>query len=98
MTMTNGFKLWANDFNTVSDFRRDFDRLVDDWLAPKRRELRAESNFVPACDVEEQEDHYLLTLEVAGVKKDDIKMEVIDNQILISGERRNENRKQIESG
>jgi HSP20 family protein len=82
----------------MSDFRRDFDRLFDEWSAPARRELRTESHFVPACDVEEQDDHYLLTLEVAGVKKDDIKMEVVDNQILISGERRNERRKKTEGG
>ena len=98
MTMTNGLKLWTNDFNTMSGFRRDFDRLFDEWLAPARRELRSESHFVPACDVEAQDGHYLLTLEVAGVKKDDIKMEIIDNQILISGERRNESRKQTDGG
>lgn len=96
--MTNGLRLWTQDFNTMSDFRRDFDRLFDEWLTPARKELRTESHFVPVCDVEEQDDHYLLTLEMAGVKKDDIKMEVVDNHIVISGERRNESRKQAEGG
>ena len=92
MNTNNGMNLWRNYSSPTTDFRREFDRLFDDWLTPSRG-LQTESYFVPACDVEEQDDHFFLTLEMAGVKKDDIKMEVIDNQIVISGERRNETRK-----
>ena len=90
--MSNGINVWRDAFSPVTDFRREFDRLFDDWLTPNRG-LRTQSSFIPACDVEEQEDHYLLTLEMAGVRKDDIKMELIDNKIVISGERQNESRK-----
>ena len=92
MNNHNGLSLWKDIFSPAFEFRREFDRLFDDWLTPTTRGLRTESHFVPACEVEEQNDHYLLTLEMAGVKKDDIKMEAMDNQIVISGERRNETR------
>lgn len=80
-------------WNPVSDIRREFDRLFDDWGSPVPRGLRSESGFFPACDIEEGEGHYLLTLEVAGIKKDDIKLEVNDGVLTISGERQYENKK-----
>jgi len=94
MNTHNGMNLWKDTFNPATEFRREFDRLFDDWLTPTTRGLRTASHFVPACEVEEQYDHYLLTLEMAGVSKDNIKMEAVDNQIVISGERQSDTRKQ----
>lgn len=96
MNNKNGMTLWRDAFSPVNEFRREFDRLFDDWLTPSTYGLRTESHFVPACEVEEQGDHYLLAIEMAGVKKDDIKMESVDNQLVISGERRNETRRKEE--
>ena len=91
MKTNNALSLWRDTWSPVSEFRREFDRLFDDWASPSNAQvLRAEQSFVPACDVEESDDHYLLTLEMAGIRKDDIKLEVNDGQLTISGERRNE--------
>jgi HSP20 family protein len=62
------------------------DRLVDDAFS---RSAEA-TQWQPACDLSEVEDHYLLTLEVPGVPQDQIKIDVIDNQINVSGERKSE--------
>jgi HSP20 family protein len=84
---------WKENGNHLNDFRREFDFLFDELLHPSRElESTADSRFVPVCEVEEQEDHYLLTVETAGVKKDDLKMELVDNQIVIRGVRRSESR------
>lgn len=91
MNTNNRMTLWNETVNPVLDFRRDFDRLFNDWFSPQG--ARNTVQFVPACDVEERDDHYLLTLEMAGVKKEDLKIEVVENQILISGERKVESRK-----
>lgn len=40
----------------------------------------------PACDVEELEDRFLLSAELPGVPKEAIQVEVVGNQIVISGE------------
>ncbi len=85
--------IWKDAWSPISDLRREFDRLFDDWATPTSRGLRTEYTFVPACDVEEDEEHYLLTLEMAGMKKDDIKLEVNDGQLTISGERHQENKR-----
>jgi HSP20 family protein len=46
--------------------------------------------FSPACDVEEHPDSYLLSFDLPGMKKDDISIEVRGNQIVVSGDRRQE--------
>ena len=101
MNTNNGLTVWPRIFNEVwspnSDLRREFDRLFDDWATPTSRGLRTDSSFVPACEVEEDKNHYLITLEMAGMKKDDIKLEVNDGQLTISGERHQES-KQKEDG
>lgn len=92
MNTDNRINLWRDILNT-GELRRDFDHLFGDRFTPATHRPGADVSFVPACDIEEQESHYLLTLEMAGVSQEDVKMEVIDNQIVISGERRNESRK-----
>src|SRR5690606_5979978 len=42
----------------------------------------------PACDVEETDDKYILSFDVPGVKKQDLKLEIDGNKLLISGERK----------
>lgn len=51
-----------------------------------------EEAFSPPVDVEETDSHYLLSFDLPGVKKDDVKIEVRDNQLIVSGERKQERR------
>jgi HSP20 family protein len=46
--------------------------------------------FNPACDVEETENAYLLSFDLPGVSKENVKIEVVDNQLLVAGERKSE--------
>ncbi|MFL5815198.1 MAG: Hsp20/alpha crystallin family protein [Bdellovibrionia bacterium] len=104
MNTNNGLTVWAenwpenwkNTWSPISDLRREFDRLFDDWTTSTPRGLRTDYAFVPACDVEEDENHFLLILEMAGMKKDDIKLEINDGQLMISGERHQESRQKGE--
>lgn len=86
--MNAGLTTWRDAWSPMSEFRREFDRLFDDWAAPVSTGARREGVYTPACDVSEGDDHYLLTLEMPGVKKEDIRLEVVDNQVVITGERR----------
>jgi HSP20 family protein len=79
--------------NTGLSLLREFDRAFDDWVFPNGAHgLRAEQEIVPACEVEEANDHFLLTIEMPGIKKDDIKLEVHEGQLTVAGERRMENK------
>lgn len=71
----------------VDDIFEDFDRLVDGLVRPS--EMVA-TGFLPACDIDEAKDHYLVSFDIPGVKKEDIKIEIQGNTLLIAGERRRE--------
>ena len=40
----------------------------------------------PLVDIEEQDDAYLIEAELPGVRKEDVKVEVVGNELLITGE------------
>lgn len=52
--------------------------------------VQEELSFAPPCDVEETNSHYLLSFDLPGVKKEDMKIDLRDNQLTISGERKEE--------
>lgn len=48
--------------------------------------------FTPLGDIEESEDAYTVDLELPGVKKDDISVEVSGRRLVVSGERKERER------
>lgn len=75
----------------MGDVFDDFDRIVNSFLRPT---YAATVNFQPSCDIKETKDHYLVSFDMPGVKKEDIKIEVHNNQLVISGERQYEMREE----
>jgi HSP20 family protein len=88
MNNRNSVSNWsAAGMRPLSDFRREMDRLFDDFWSPSHASL-GDSDLTPACDVEVADDHYLFAIEMPGIARDDIKIEVVDNQLTVSGERK----------
>jgi len=69
----------------------DFDRIVESFLRPS---YASTVNFQPSCDINEGKDHYLVSFDMPGVRKEDIKIEVQGNNLVISGERQREVKEQ----
>lgn len=69
-------------------FARDIDRLFNSFLGASEQQQR----FVPAMDLVEEGDHYVLRADLPGLGEDDVSIEVQDNNLTISGERRLEER------
>ena len=79
--------------NPIHELRSEMDRLLDGlWEAPATAQA-SNRTWQPACDVVEDQDHYLLSLDMAGIPKDQIQIEVVDQNLIISGERKRENQK-----
>lgn len=92
----NYLTLNNRNWSPLSELRREMDKLFDDfWATPtlNRNLQEMDAQWSPACDVEEADNHYMISLEMAGVPKDQVKVEFHDNQIVISGERRHETKK-----
>lgn len=78
-------------WSPLAELRREMDRLFDDfWATPSLG--RVDSQWDPACEIDEEKDHYLITLEMAGIPKDQIKIELQGDQLVVSGERRHESK------
>ncbi len=71
----------------VGDIFEDFDRIVNSLTRPTHANT---IGFLPACDIIESKDHYLVSFDMPGVRREDIKVEVEGNTLMISGERHRE--------
>jgi HSP20 family protein len=76
-----------------------FDDLYNDALPslgqPVRGMLDFENVFSPPCDINETDTQYLVNFDIPGVKKDEIKVEARDNQLIVSGERKKEHKEDV---
>lgn len=74
----------------TSDLFNEMDRFFD-W-SPTVSTARAydERTLNPACEISESNEHYLMSVDLPGMKKDEIKIEMSDNILTISGERKRE--------
>ena len=82
-----------NTWNPIQELRSEMDRLFDAfWDMPVEAQASSRT-WQPACDVVEDQNHYLLSLEMAGIPKDQIQIEVVDRNLMITGERKAENQK-----
>ncbi len=59
----------------------------DLWTVPLQTQASVRT-WQPKCDVVEDQNHYLLSLEMAGTPKDQIRIDVIHNQLVVTGERK----------
>jgi HSP20 family protein len=66
-------------------------RMMDDMLG---RELPEGIGWNPPVDVVEEEGELILTMEVPGMKRDDIMIDVADTSLTIKGEKKSEIEKQ----
>lgn len=76
---------WESPFE---DIFTDFERSLSSMPSVMARD------FNPALDVEEKEGMYLVTVDLPGIKKDDIQINLSDRTLTISGERSKETKGQ----
>lgn len=79
-----------NSRSLAADLFADIDRLFENFGRLSTLPVYDERSFTPACEITEAEDHYLMSIDLPGMKKEDIKVEVIDNVLTVSGERKRE--------
>ncbi|MNJ96647.1 Spore protein SP21 [compost metagenome] len=71
-------------FNQFEEFINDFDRGIFPMSLTSRMGM---ADFSPAVDLEEKDGNYLVSADLPGLKKEDIKIDLSDNVLTISGER-----------
>jgi HSP20 family protein len=70
-------------------FSNEINRLFDTLFEPANGTSRAQ-RWAPAMDLVEGEDHFLLKADLPGLDEGDVTIEVQDNVLTVSGERKQE--------
>ena len=86
-SMSNWPNVWDANFSLLDEFFFAPDIFRNTWL-PQRDTLNAKARLgfnVPAMNVEEQENKYIFSLAVPGMKKEDFTIEVKNGGLSITG-------------
>ncbi len=69
-------------FSEFGELRSRFDRLFDEWLDGRERA------WTPAIDVVREDGHLVMRADLPGIKPEEVKIEVEDDILTVSGEHR----------
>jgi HSP20 family protein len=85
-------KMYLTRYNSPAFARRRdwlFDRFFNDTVGTSADVNAKEvAHFVPRVDVAEEADAYVLHVSVPGLKKEDFKLDLTENRLTVSGERK----------
>lgn len=72
------------------DFRREMDGLISRFFGDEGGSGAGEvsSWLRPTCNISETDDSWMVTVDLPGMKKDDIHVEIRQGELWISGERK----------
>jgi|SRR5579875_786849 len=77
------------ELNTLqNEMNRLFNRFFD------QPSVEAGRRFIPAMDLVEEDDHYLLRADLPGLTEQDVNVTLQDNVLTVSGERRFEHKQE----
>lgn len=79
----------------LNQMQRRFDQLWDDVFTPLSTPftalpVRSAFDYNPPCDIDESDSHYVISLDVPGMRKEDLHVEVQGDNLILSGSRREE--------
>ncbi|MBS4028584.1 MAG: Hsp20/alpha crystallin family protein [Ignavibacteriales bacterium] len=88
-----------NPFGDFNEMEHRMNRLLDSFFSNStvNDDGIVSARFVPATDIAEFDEHYLVTVDLPGLKKDEIKITLEDHTLTISGEKKFENEEKKDS-
>jgi HSP20 family protein len=92
-----GFSQW-DPFTLMNSFRQEMDRFMDDlgfggnFLSPSMTGFGGGqmANWTPTTEIFERDNELVVRADLPGLTKDDIDLDIDDDQITIRGERKSE--------
>ncbi|ARA92073.1 heat-shock protein [Rhodothermaceae bacterium RA] len=80
-----------------TSLRREIDRIFDDLLRTEDGEQVQTALWAPRTDISETDDHYVLRMDMPGLSKKDVTIELRDDTLTVSGERKSEHEEKKEN-
>lgn len=78
---------------TIFEFMNEVERSFDDLWTKDRQLSRQSETFHPHVDLHESDGFFLVSLDLPGIPEKDIKINVQDGRLTVSGERTREEQK-----
>ncbi|MEB3212217.1 MAG: Hsp20/alpha crystallin family protein, partial [Leptolyngbyaceae bacterium] len=75
-------------FREIDTLQRQMNHLLEDFIAPATVRLQNEVGFVPAAELTETEEVFVLKLELPGITPEDVSIEVMADSVAVSGTRK----------
>jgi HSP20 family protein len=87
----NPITLFRSSRHPLAQWQKDFDRFFEEagWPVSKTS-ATSPTVFEPSCEVTEDKSNYFFKFDLPGMNKDQVKIEIHENQLTVSGERREE--------
>lgn len=80
---------WAG-FDRLTTLRDEIDRLFESPLAQLARSSQTMGGWAPVLDLFEDKDSFIVRAELPGMKKEEIEISLHEGALMISGERKRE--------
>lgn len=77
-------------FRDMEGMTDRFNRFFGSWTPPYETQMLTKTEWVPAVDIQERSEEYVVKTELPEVEKKDVKVTVEENLLTIQGERRQE--------
>ncbi len=87
-----GSGVLVDPFALLGRMTSDFDRMFEEsgWPAFRTRQLTGSAGWSPNLDVFEKDHRLIARIDLPGMRKEDVRVEVADGYLTISGERKHE--------
>jgi|SoiMethySBSTD1v2_1073268.scaffolds.fasta_scaffold246610_3 HSP20 family protein len=94
--MKNLVRTNGNSFSTLPSLLNDF--FMDDWFDSSIRNWRSSGATLPAVNVRETNDDFVIEVAAPGMNRDDFKVELDNNILSISAELEDKNETSDQNG
>jgi HSP20 family protein len=88
--MTRAMKPWFARVPRLFDFEMDVPEWMNEMMAPEIGKLGREGKFLPEANVAETEKAVEVTVELPGMKPQEVKVEIKDQGLWVTGEKQEE--------
>jgi HSP20 family protein len=94
-----GSGVFIDPFALVNRVTSDFERMFEgsDWPVFRGRSLGESAAWSPSLDLVEKDKRLIARVDLPGMKKEDVKVEVAEGYLTISGERKHETEEKKEN-
>ncbi len=82
-----------NPYNELAQIHRQMNQLFNDAFSDSlwQQGIPVSNGFDLKSDIKDNKDKYIITMDIPGMEKDNINVEVKNKNLLVSGERNNQN-------